>query len=194
MSRNARAWGVAVSLTALLLAGASPARAAEDPGTEPPAWSMAPCVQIEAMRTGFALHRQYNMIEGSVAQCDPVVVRGGFRIATYGPDDSTGFAPGYNVRLFASEDAGAVRDFAVAVPYIEGQFGLCVLAAQDERIGCYRVEVTDGEETFVNLLSPLATDDPLVDKEVRTSPYTGALGPTRGTLDVGPLPACGTCF
>jgi hypothetical protein len=181
----------AASVSAILLACAEPARAA-DSGAVP--WTMAPCVTVEAMRPYPMENWQYNILEGSVAQCDPVVEDGGFRIATYSADEETGTAPGYNVRLFASATPGEVRDFAVAaLPVTEGEYGVCVLSGSDERFGCFRVEVSYGETTFIDVVSPLATDDPLVDKDVVTSPFTGALGPQRPG-GVGPRPACGTCF
>ena len=190
MATKARSWAATASITGILLAGsAAPARAADSVD-----WTMAPCVTVEGMQPGFMLNWLYNMVEGAVAQCGPVVEAGGFRIATYSPDEATGFAPGYNVRLFDSTEVGEVRYFgAAALPAEEGEFGLCVLAGDNERVGCYRAEVTFGESTYEDVLSPLPTDDPLVDKDVVTSPYTGARGPTRG-VETGPRPACGTCF
>lgn len=190
MATNARRWAATASITGLLLAGsAAPAR-----GAGPVDWTMAPCVTVEAMQPGFMLNWLYNMVEGTVSQCGPVAEAGGFRIATYYPDQATGFAPGYNVRLFASTAVGEVSHFGMAaLPTEEGEFGLCVLAGDNERVGCYRAVVTEGEWTYEDVLYPLATDDPLVDKDVVTSAYTGARGPTRG-VDNGPRPACGTCF
>ena len=190
MATNARRWAATVSITGMLLAGsAAPARAAD-----PADWTMAPCVTVVDMQPGLDQSRLYNVVEGAVAQCGPVVEAGGFRLATYRPDGATGYAPGYNVRLFASTDVGEVRDFgAAALPTEEGEFGLCVLAGDNERVGCYRAEVTFGESTYEDVLSPLPTDDPLVDKDAITSPYTGASGPTRGEENSA-WPACGTCF
>lgn len=192
MSTSAGRWATAVSIIATLVAGAQPARAADDGNTV--AWTMAPCVTVGEMWQYPLGNWQYNLLEGSVAQCDPVVDSGGFRIATYRPDSETGSAPGHNVRLFASAEPGQVRHFvAAALPVDEGVYGVCILAGANERFGCLRVEVSEGETTFIDVISPLATDDPLVDKDVTTTPFTGSFNPPRPG-EVGPKPACGTCF
>jgi hypothetical protein len=190
MATNARSWAATASITGILLAGsAAPAHAAD-----PVAWTMAPCVTVEAMQPALNTDHLYNVVEGTVSQCRPVVRAGGFRIATYRPDGATGFAPGYNVRLFGSTRAGKVSHFGVAaLPTEEGVFGVCVLAGDNERVGCYRAEITRGEESYEDVLFPLPTDDPLVDKDVVTSPYTGSRFPSTGVI-IGGQPACGTCF
>lgn len=190
MSKTVRGWAATTLLTGLMLAAsAAPARAAD-----PVPWTMAPCVTVETMQSGPMLNWLYNVVEGTVAQCGPVVEGGGFRVATYRADQATGTAPGYNVRLFASTEIGAVSHFGMAaLPTEEGEFGLCVLAGDNERVGCFRAVVALGEWTYEDTLFPLSTQDPLVDRPVVTSPYTGARGPSRG-VSVGPRPACGSCF
>jgi hypothetical protein len=188
MSMTARGWAATVTISAMVLAGsAAPARAAD-----PVRWRMAPCVTLLAMRpTPEAL---YNTVEGWVSQCRPVVRAGGFRIATYRADQATGTAPGYNVRLFDSTRVGKVSHFGVdALPQDEGVFGICVLAGHNERVACLSAVIVRGAEGYEDTLSPLDTDDPLVDKAVVTTPYTGARAPNRGVV-IGGLPACGSCF
>lgn len=192
MATKARGWAATALITGLLLAAsAAPVRAA---GPAPIPWTPAPCVTVQSMQPGLQLNLHYNVVEGRVSQCRPVVAGGGFRVATYQADQATGIAPGYNVRLFSSARAGEVVHFGMdALPLEAGVFGLCVLARGNARVACFRAEVRVGEETFEDTLSPLSVRDPLVNKPVVTSPYIGARGPGL-ELETGPRPACGSCF
>lgn len=187
MFSTVRGSAVVAAITGLLLGTAATARA----GTIP--WAMAPCATVDALEIGSEHYRGYYVLQGRVSQCGPTVADGGFRLATYAADKPTGDAPGYNVRLFGSAAVGAVRPFgAAAVPLTPGEYGVCVLAGQDERIGCYRFVVSGSGVSI--LPTELSPDAPLVNKAVVTSPYTGALRPPAAIKDGGTDPACGTCF
>jgi hypothetical protein len=121
-----------------------------------------------------------------------VALSGGVRIATYTHAAAAGAAPGFNIRLFADASPGTVRYFGVAaVPAAPGEYGVCVLAGDYERISCVTVSVLLDLSRPSATVRPLATDAPLVAKPVFTSPYTGAIGPATKDGTVG---HCGTCF
>jgi hypothetical protein len=95
-------------------------------------------------------------------------------------DGSTGTAAGYNVRLFPSEEPGAVRGFGAAVlPRAAiGEYGVCVLAGDNSRTACARVSITRTSSHFPHItLEPLKPDVPLVAKPVNASAYTGTVYP-----------------
>jgi hypothetical protein len=187
MSSHGHRAAAVVSITAILLA--LPAHAHADTVT----WAMAPCVTVDSMELAAEHPSRFVVIEGWVTQCGPAVDNGGFRLATYQLDAPVGVARGYNVRLFGSAIPGAARHFGAAVvPKTPGEYGVCVLAGQLERVACSRVVVTAEPDGVRPAVQPLASDAPLVDKSVVTTPYTGAITPPtkQETTD----PACGTCF
>lgn len=181
---------LAASIAATLLTTAAPAQA------DPVPWAMAPCVTMSSMEPASKHYSTYIVLEGFAVQCDPVVENGGFRLATYSSAAPTGDAPGYNVRLFPSATVGAVRHFgATAVPATVGEYGVCVLAGQLERVACYWVRVASTTAGDLNVVAvPLATDASLVDKDVVTTPYTGTILPPPPKSPPKTNPACGTCF
>jgi hypothetical protein len=188
-SHNRRLATVAL-IAGVLLTAAGPAQA------DTVTWSMAPCVTGVDMEPSPRNYAGYVVLEGAATQCGPVTDNGGFRIAAYPANATTGTAPGYNTRLFRSTVVGESRSFGVAaLPMISGEYGVCVLAGQDQRLGCYRAVVTTGGGDATAVLRPLATDAALVAKEVVMTPYTGAIIPPRAPGKSNPTnPACGTCF
>ena len=188
---NRRSVAVA-AIIAFVLCTATPAYATVRPvPASLHAWRMAPCVQAEGMLMEPSGENYLGtlVLQGWAVQCAPVVLGGGFRIATYPAGEPVGYAPGYNVRSFGSTAVGAVRSFgALAVPNTPGEYGVCVLGGGSARVSCQQVIVAgDAAGSSWRLIAP---DSPLVDKDVVATPPTGAIVP--GDEDVNP--ACGTCF
>jgi hypothetical protein len=158
-------------------------------------WNYATCFQPFFSEFNWDSPGRLLVLSGGATQCGPTVPGGGFRIATYRPDTASGSAPGWNVRLFPDDSEGTMRLFgAVVVPNTPGQYGVCVLGSDQERVMCGLATVAPRTRTQPPsaLIVPLAPDDPLVAKSVVTSPYIGQLGPPNQNGDPGAN--CGTCF
>jgi len=194
---NRRSVAVA-AIIAVVLCIAAPAYAGVRPVPASAAWRMAPCVQADdmLMEPSGETYLGILVLQGWAVQCAPVVLGGGFRIATYPAGESVGYAPGYNARYFGSTAVGAVRNFGVlAVPNTPGEYGVCVLGGESERVSCQQVTVAD--DTAASSWRLIAPDSPLVDKDVVATPPTGAIvpgDPGRLPGDGDVQPACGTCF
>ncbi|MEV6596807.1 hypothetical protein AB0M36_08085 [Actinoplanes sp. NPDC051346] len=195
--RNPRHRAVTIAAAlATLFPGAVPAAA--QPAArqaEPVPWAMAPCATAHLSETELDPDGSWFVTFGGAVQCVPVVSGGGIRLATYPAGESTGTAPGYNVRLFPSADPGASRAFGAATMprRATGEYGVCVLAGDDSRISCARVTISkDSSGVPRAATEPLDPDAPLVTKQVVAGTYTGTVHPP--TRPGNPVGVCGTCF
>lgn len=176
--------GALTMAATLVLAAPAPAQAA-------PLWSMAECVEADLRTAQQDTESEWLVLSGTGTACVPVSSTDGFRIATYRPGEPTGVGKGYNIRLFDRAYTGQrpARDFAAAIGRAEpGEYGVCLLAGDNERVGCGLITVVEDEKVVTVTLTPLPVDAPLVAKAVVTSPYTGRSNPpvTGGV--------CATCF
>jgi len=198
MSTYSRRSVAVATISAVVLCVAAPAHAAVTPVPASAAWRMAPCVRADdmLMEPSGETYLGTLVLQGWAVQCGPVVGGGGFRIATYPAGEPVGYAPGYNARSFGSTAVGAVRSFGVvAVPNTPGEYGVCVLGGESERVSCQQVIVAG--DTAASSWRLIAPDSPLVDKDVVATPPTGSIlpgAPVRVPGDTDVKPACGTCF
>jgi hypothetical protein len=156
---------------------------------------MAPCATAGLSEIELDSDGGWFVIFGGAEQCAPVVSRGGFRLASYSAGGATGTAAGYNVRLFASAEPGAVRGFGAAIlpRAATGEYGVCVLTGDDSRTVCARVTITKTSSGFPRTtLEPLDPDAPLVAKQIVVGTYTGTVYPP--VRPGSPVGACATCF
>jgi hypothetical protein len=160
----------------------------------PVPWTMAPCATADLFESEVDGNGGWVVVTGTAVQCAPAVSGGGVRIAVYPADRAVGIASGYNVRLFPSAEPGADRVFTAAVAKpVAGEYGVCVLAGDDQRIACALISVTRPVPTRISVtMRPLTPADPLVVKPVSVSPYTGTvMPPAYGDPGGG---VCGSCF
>lgn len=151
----------------------------------------APCLVPSLTGAGPDSSSRWLVLDGSVTQCAPIVVNGGFRIATYKPDESSGRSPSYNARLFDKPDVGEVKAFAAAIAIVAaGDYGVCVLGAGLQRVACGLVTVRITESGVNTELNPLPVGSSLVDKPVVADPYDGTVRPPGGNIGGH----CATCF
>ncbi|RSM55650.1 hypothetical protein DMB66_35675 [Actinoplanes sp. ATCC 53533] len=168
-------------IAGVLLTAAGPAQA------DTVTWKLAPCVTAAQMEPSPSEYSGYVVLEGSATQCGPVIASGGFAIADYAANATTGTVRGHNVRFFRSTVVGEVLPFRVAaLPLTPGEYGVCVLAGRNQRVRCSHVVVTTDSGDVTAVVRPLATDAPLVNKEVVKPLYIPGIE--------DPNPACGTCF
>lgn len=71
------------------------------------------------------------------------------------------------------------------------RFGLCLVTDYDVRVACVRVTVE--KNMTLSVVTPLATDDPLVNRPV-TGVYLDLPGGPRPRVPGGPVPSCGGCW
>ncbi|MCA2214126.1 hypothetical protein [Jidongwangia harbinensis] len=181
-----------VAALATLFAGAAPATARQ---ADPEPWAMAPCATASLSETELDEDGAWFVVFGGATQCAPVVSQGGFRIASYSADKTTGTAAGYNIRLFRSAEPGATRGFGAAVlPRASvGEYGVCVLTGDNVRTVCSLVTITKNGSNFPTVRTQaLNPDAPLVAKDVVAGGYTGSVYPP--VRPGGPVGVCATCF
>ncbi|MFI5843858.1 hypothetical protein ACIA8K_29580 [Catenuloplanes sp. NPDC051500] len=177
----------AVFLTALLavLAGPVPASAAA-----PAPWTLAPCATA-APPDGIARDSAVGwfVITGGPLECAPTVDGGGVSLVVYRPDTDLGQSAAYQARLF--QTINARRGFGIAaMTAVPGEYGVCLLAGEHERITCVRVIVAENRVSAT--ITPLDINDPLVAKEATITPFAGQVSPPQRPGQ--PNPTCGTCF
>lgn len=157
-----------------------------------PPFNEAPCMSVYLNEVEPEYGSHIMVLNGAAVQCAPIVEYGGFRVATYLPDEPTGTAPSWNARRFHTAEEGSIRSFgAAALPWRAGEYAVCVLGVGLERLACGLAVLTSTQNGgFRTILTSLPTDSPLVDKEVSAGPYTGRFSPPRG----GGTGHCATCF
>jgi hypothetical protein len=174
-----------------LTAPAGPALARADAGP-----AMAPCVVPSFETVQRDDLAPWLVLFGGATDCPPRITNAGFRIATYYPDRALGDAPGYNIRRLYPVLSGAGADslFGTAVaPATPGVYGVCLLAAGNRRVACGLITATAGTPALTVTFAPLPVDDPLVSRDVVTTPWTGDVAPPGGGGH-HPGNSCGTCF
>ncbi|WP_433364030.1 hypothetical protein ACQPZX_33245 [Actinoplanes sp. CA-142083] len=161
--------GAALTAAVVLLAAPATARA-DDPG-----WTRIPCASgaIDRVTASGGLIE----VDGHVdCAADPETPNAAFMYALYRDKQAVAYwstMNGYDL-------TGPATTNSIRKDLPSGQFVICLVTDYNVRVACDTVSPGRGGTVFT---TPLPTDDPLVNREVRVHGYDG-----------GGDPACGTCW